>query len=264
MAWRRRPCGAAPVVTATQTGDVAPRLVIATYNVHTCVGIDHRYDPPRTAEVLRELGADIIGLQEVDAGHRHGTHLDQWLFFSEATGFDTIRGANLIDHRGRFGNAILTRFPVLDVRHADLSVPGREPRGAIDADLAIEGKVLRVIATHLGLNAAERRLQSRRIVELVAKVPGRRDGLIILGDLNEWRGRRGGIRTLERRLGSAPAPRTFPSWAPVLRLDRIYASQGASVARASVHRSALAKVASDHLPLRATIDWPAIGVANRR
>ena len=169
-------------------------LVVATYNVHTCVGVDHRYDPARVAQVLRELRADIIGLQEVDAGHRHGRHLDQWLYFAEATGLEAVRGASLIDHRGRFGNAILTRFPVLGVRQIDLSVPGREPRGAIDVDLAVEGRVLRVVATHLGLNAAERRIQARRLIERLAAAAGRRDGLIIMGDLNEWRGRRGGIR----------------------------------------------------------------------
>lgn len=244
-------------MTADASADEAKggRLIVATYNVHTCVGIDHRYDPARTAQVLCELRADIIGLQEVDAGHRHGRHLDQWLYFAEATGLDAIRGTSLIDRRGRFGNAILTRFPVLGVRHLDLSVPGREPRGAIDADIAVGGRVLRVIATHLGLSAAERQLQVRRLIELLAAHGAPHDGLVIMGDLNEWRGRRGGISTLERRLGRAPAPRTFPSWLPVLRLDRILAGGGTALAAAIVHRSPLARVASDHLPLKGTLAW---------
>jgi endonuclease/exonuclease/phosphatase family metal-dependent hydrolase len=249
--------------TPLHHGDGA-RLVVATYNVHTGVGVDHRYDPARIAQVLRELGADIIGLQEVDAGHRHGRHIDQWLYFAEATGLNAVRGTSLIDHRGRFGNAILTRFPVLGVRHIDLSVPGREPRGAIDVDLAVEGRVLRVIATHLGLNAAERRIQARRLVERLVAVAGGHDGLVIMGDLNEWRGRRGGIRMLERRLGRAPALRTFPSWLPLLRLDRIYAGGGAALSGATVHRTPLARVASDHLPLKASLAWREPGAASRR
>ena len=240
------------------------RLVVATYNVHTCVGVDHRYDPARIAQVLRELQADIIGLQEVDAGHRHGRRVDQWLFLAEATGLGLVRGASLIDHRGRFGNAILTRFPVIGVRQIDLSVPGREPRGAIDVDLAVEGRVLRVIATHLGLNAAERRIQARRLVERLAAVAGRHDGLIIMGDLNEWRGSRGGIRTLERRFGGEPALRTFPSWLPLLRLDRIYAGGGASLSGATVHRTPLARIASDHLPLKASLAWREADAVSRR
>jgi endonuclease/exonuclease/phosphatase family metal-dependent hydrolase len=244
-------------VTARQREDQdrTARLTVATYNIHTCVGIDHRYNPARTAQVLCELRADIIGLQEVDAGHRHGRHLDQWLYFAEATGLNAIRGTSLIDRRGRFGNAILTRFPVLGVRQLDLSVPGREPRSAIDADLAVGGRVLRVIATHLGLNAAERELQVHRLIELLASHAEPHDGLVVMGDLNEWRGRRGGIGTLERRLGRAPALRTFPSWLPVLRLDRILAGGGAALAAAIVHRSPLARVASDHLPLKATVAW---------
>ena len=114
-------------------------LVVATYNIHTCVGVDRRYDPDRTAAVLRELGADIIGLQEVDARHRLNRHLNQWDYFAQATGLHAIAGANVSDHRGRFGNAILTRFPARLVQHIDLSVGTYEPRGAIEAELIAEG-----------------------------------------------------------------------------------------------------------------------------
>jgi endonuclease/exonuclease/phosphatase family metal-dependent hydrolase len=240
------------------------RLVVATYNIHTCVGVDQRYDPARVATVLRELGADIIGLQEVDARHRVGGHVDQWTFFAEATGLEAIRGPNVRDHRGRFGNAILTRFPILEVRRIDLSVAGYEPRGAIDADLRVDGQVLRVVATHLGLHAAERRFQIDRLLDCLITTGGRTDGILMMGDLNEWRGRRGGIPALDRRLGRGPAPRTFPSWLPVLPLDRIYASGAAALRSSGVHRSPLARVASDHLPLRAVVSWSDGAAPTRR
>ena len=108
-------------------------LVVATYNIHTCVGVDRRYDPDRTAAVLRELGADIIGLQEVDARHRLSRQLNQWDYFAAATGLQAVAGPNVSDHRGRFGNALLTRFPVRLLQHINLSVGSYEPRGAIDA-----------------------------------------------------------------------------------------------------------------------------------
>lgn len=232
-----------------------PRITVATYNIHTCVGVDRRYDPARIATVLRELNADILGLQEVDARHRQGGNVDQWAYFASATGMRVISGVNAHDHRGRFGNAILTRFPVLAVRQIDLSIRGCEPRGAIDADLLVHGRVIRVIATHLGLRASERRYQVQRLLEAFLGGEDGRDGILIMGDLNEWRGRRAGISTLDRQLGRAPAPRTFPSWMPILRLDRIYAGGAVMLGGTRVHRSPLARLASDHLPLKAAIAW---------
>jgi endonuclease/exonuclease/phosphatase family metal-dependent hydrolase len=234
------------------------RLVVATYNIHTCVGVDRRYDPSRIAAVLAELEADIICLQEVDARHRHEGHRDQWAYFAAATGFNVVSGSAPRGHRGRFGNAILTRFPVLAVRHIDLSVGRYEPRGAIDADLLVEGRVLRVVATHLGLRAGERRHQIETLLETALARDTGADGILLMGDLNEWRGRRGGIRWLDRRLGRAPAPRTFPSWLPVLPLDRIYAAGAAALGSMSVHRSSLARLASDHLPLKAIVGFAAL------
>jgi endonuclease/exonuclease/phosphatase family metal-dependent hydrolase len=232
-----------------------PPLIVATYNIHTCVGIDRRYDPDRIVAVLRELGADIIGLQEVDARHRFNRHMDQWDYFAAAMGFHAVAGANISDHRGRFGNALLTRFPIRAVRHIDLSVGSYEPRGAIAAEVVADGRPLRVIVTHLGLRAAERRLQIQRLLHRLIDDSSDAEALLVLGDLNEWRGRRGGVSTLDRRLGRAPAPRTFPSWLPLLPLDRIYAAGALALGGVRVHRSALARTASDHLPLCASVSW---------
>jgi endonuclease/exonuclease/phosphatase family metal-dependent hydrolase len=233
----------------------APGLVVATYNVHSCVGVDRRYDPDRVARVLHELGADIVGLQEVTARPRRAGMIDQRTCFAAATGLAAVPEAPARDSRSRFGNALLTRFPVHALRHIDLSIAGFAPRGAIDAELVVDGRRLRVVVTHLGLRAAERRLQIRRLLEALAAHPGSAEATVVMGDLNEWRGRRGGIPALDRRLGRAPVRRTFPSWLPVLPLDRIYAAGTAKLGAVSVHRSALARMASDHLPLRAVVGW---------
>ena len=234
-------------------------VVVATYNIHACVGVDRRYDPVRIAAVLRELGADIIGLQEVATRHRGPVFLDQESFLAAQTELRAVSGLRVIGNRSCFGNAILTRLPILAVRHIDLSVDGRAPRTAIDADLEFDGRVLRVIATHFGLHGGERMVQAQR---LLAALNGARadgvacaDAILIMGDLNEWRGRQGGIRALDRELGRAPAPRTFPSWCPILPLDRIYAAAPAMLRDFGVHRSPLARLASDHLPLRARLAW---------
>jgi endonuclease/exonuclease/phosphatase family metal-dependent hydrolase len=232
---------------------------LVTYNIHTCVGVDRRYDPGRIVAVLREIDADVACLQEVDARRGIERHADQWAYLGEATGSRVILGAGIRDYRGRFGNAILTRFPVLSARSIDLTVAGHEPRGAIDADLLVGDRVLRVIATHFGLRAAERRLQANRLMAVLgdASAASRRepDAVLLMGDLNEWRGRSGAIRAFDRRLGPSAAERTFPSWMPVLALDRIYADGPAVLRTVSVYRSPLARLASDHLPLVGTLYW---------
>jgi endonuclease/exonuclease/phosphatase family metal-dependent hydrolase len=230
---------------------------VVTYNIHTCIGTDGRYDPARVAAVLREIDADIACLQEVDARRRIERQADQWAYLGEATGCRVILGGG--KGRGRFDNAILTRFPVLTARSLDLTVTGYQPRGAIDADLLVGGRVLRVIATHFGLHAGERRLQANRLMTALGETwpldRSEADAVLLMGDLNEWRGRSGAIRAFDRRLGPSPAARTFPSWMPVLALDRIYANGPAVLREVSVYRSPLARLASDHLPLVGSLSW---------
>jgi endonuclease/exonuclease/phosphatase family metal-dependent hydrolase len=232
---------------------------IVTYNIHSCVGLDRRYDPARVAAVLREIGAGIACLQEVGFRRRGDPILDQAAYLAEATGCSVLCGTGLRDHSRRFRNAILTRFPVLALGAIDLGIPGCEPRGAIDADLLIDGRVVRVIATHFGLRREERHLQSNRVIAALSAPlpPGRQPAatVLVMGDLNEWRGRKGGIRALEGRLGPSVAPRTFPSFMPLLALDRIYVDAHTDLQAVEVYRSPLARVASDHLPVVGTLSW---------
>jgi endonuclease/exonuclease/phosphatase family metal-dependent hydrolase len=232
---------------------------ICTYNIHTCVGVDRRYDPDRIVAILREIDADIACLQEVDARPSIGRPADQWAYLAAAIGCRVILGAGIDDHRRRFRNAILTRLPVLSARSLDLSVAYYEPRGAIDADLLVGDRALRVIATHFGLRAAERQLQANRLMAALGEsaTTDRRkaDAVLLMGDLNEWRGRTGAIRLFDQRLGPSAAERTFPSWLPVLALDRIYAGGPAMLRDVSVYRSPLARLASDHLPLVGNLCW---------
>ena len=238
-----------------------PSVRVVTYNIHTCVGVDRRYDPGRISTVLREIDADIACLQEVDARRRSERHVDQWAYLGAATGYQVITGTGVRQTHGRFGNAILTRLPVLAARVIDLTVAGYEPRAAIDADVLVGDRVLRVIATHFGLHAAERRQQANRLMAAVGEpVPTswhEVNAVLLMGDLNEWRGRRGAIRFLDRHLGPSTAARTFPSWMPVLPLDRIYAGGPAVLRDVDVYRSPLARLASDHLPLVGSLSWSA-------
>lgn len=231
-------------------------VAVATYNIHSCVGLDGRLDPRRIADVIAELDADIIALQEVDAQHRIDGYLDQWAYLARACDRYCTPGISLRTHRRNFGNALLTRQPVATTRLHDLSFETHEPRGAIDVTIAIDGQSLRIIATHFGLRRAERRHQAARLsIILAAKEGAAADGVLLLGDLNEWRP---GARSLDRLLGHfhpVPAPRSFPANRPIFALDRIAAAGAVQLTGVAAHRSRRARIASDHLPVRAALSW---------
>jgi endonuclease/exonuclease/phosphatase family metal-dependent hydrolase len=225
------------------------RLVVASYNVHGFVGGDGRFDPERIAGVLREIGADVVGLQEVQDRAPVPHALDR---LAEAAGAHVLRGPTFDRTHGAYGNALLSRLPFGAVERIDLSMPGREPRGGIDAAIETGAEPVRVLATHLGVGARERRFQVRRLVaHLGTPAPGVR---VLLGDMNEWVRGAGALAPLHRVLGRAPGPRTFPATVPLFSLDRVWVHPPGRLRRVWVHRSALARVASDHLPVAAELE----------
>jgi len=168
-----------------------------------------------------------------------------------------IAGPNLTGRRGKFGNALLSRWPVLAVRRIDLSVRHYEPRGAIDCDFDVNGTLVRVVVSHLGLNAAERRLQVRTLVAALGSAPAAGDAdrpTVVMGDFNEWRPARSALGGLDHRFGPSLTPRTFPSRLPLLPLDRFWVSDG-GLRRLAVYATPLSRITSDHLPLRAEAAW---------
>jgi len=177
------------------------RISLATYNIHRCVGQDGRYDPDRILRVLKELQANVIALQEVDSREHRGLELLHCL--ANELGYIPIAGPTLLRHDGHYGNAILTNLDVIRVARLDLSVAGREPRGALDVDLDCHGQALHVVATHLGLWPADRRIQIQPLLKLFK--PQSRNLGVLMGDLNEWLlwGRQ--IRRLQRLFGKARA-----------------------------------------------------------
>lgn len=224
-------------------------LTIATYNIHGAVGTDGKFAPGRVAEVLHEIGADIIALQEVPLGGVRTPNVLAEL--QEATGFTAAEGPACDRPERRYGNAVLSRYPILSVRAIDLSFGSREPRGALDADVNCHGHLLRVVATHLGLRPAERQDQIRRLLQTfdTEEMP-----VILLGDINEWFMWGKALRALVSHFQAVPAPRTFPSRRPLFALDRIWIRPRHRLVHVDAHATPLARVASDHLPLVAHID----------
>ena len=224
-------------------------LTIATYNIHGAVGTDRHFAPNRVAAVLREVSADIIALQEVPLG---GAGMPNVLkILQKATGFVAVEGYTFSVSGRRYGNAILSRYPILATRKIDISFGSREPRSALDADISCHGHPLRVIATHLGLRPAERHDQIRKLLQVfdTDQMP-----VILMGDVNEWFIWGKSLRWLVSHFQAVPAPATFPSRCPVFALDRIWIKPRHRLVHVEVHATPLARVASDHLPLIAHIE----------
>lgn len=226
----------------------APRLfTAATYNVHRCYGADGKYEPDRIVQVIRSLKADFVGLQEVDSRVPAGFGMTQLEYMTMFTKFKSLIGPCIRDLYGCYGNALLTRFPITDYRLIDLSVRGREPRGAIDVDLDADGTPLRVIVTHLGRNAIERGIQAKKLIAHIGKpsdVP-----IVLMGDFNEWFPLSGNLRYLYGKIGKTKTMPTFPSRLPVFSLDRIWLLHGGKNCEQKAVSTPVSKYASDHLPV---------------
>jgi endonuclease/exonuclease/phosphatase family metal-dependent hydrolase len=231
----------------------APRHIkLATYNIHRGIGTDGIALPERILSVLEEMNADIIALQELEL-HSNAA-LSLLAYLARNTGLTPVAGPTVLKPESRYGNALLTRAPVVLTRRVDLTVPGREPRGALDMDLDWRGYTIHLVATHLGLNPAERRHQVRHLLELLEI--GNANLTVLMGDINEWFLWGRPLRWLKHAFLLSPRRRTFPAGLPLFALDRIWVYPPSSLKRLETHDSALARAASDHLPLKALIEMP--------
>lgn len=224
-------------------------ITLCTYNIHSWKGRGRKFDPQLTCQVLSEIGADIYALQEFQAAPQEGEDMVSWI--GRETGLHPIPGPTLLRRKGAYGNVVLTRFPASRIHRLDISVPGREPRGALDVWFGELYPPLRVIATHLGLGPKERRTQMLALLELFkAPSPGIS---ILMGDLNEWYLWGRPLSWLRNWFGFIPEPATFPARFPVFALDRIWVHPLNALLSIDVHDTPLARKASDHLPLKAVI-----------
>lgn len=233
---------------AMDSQDPPEKLIVASYNIHQCIGSDGLRDVQRVAEVIRELQADVVALQEVHVQLGDDEEAMQLDALARLTGLKVFTGPTIHRADGNYGNAMLVRRAVTQVRRYDLSYGHYEPRGALDVELAAGP---RIIATHLGLRPAERRFQVQRLLAIMAS--SQRHPLVLLGDLNEWLPWGRPARWLHGGFAKAPARRTFPARFPLFPLDRIFVRPAAALGKLQAWRSELARLASDHLPLRAEI-----------
>ncbi|MHB8109929.1 MAG: endonuclease/exonuclease/phosphatase family protein [Syntrophorhabdaceae bacterium] len=229
-----------------------------TYNVHSCIGNDGKNMPMRIAKIIAGMNPDIVALQELDVGLSRTGRVDQADLIASELDMYFHFHPSLTIHDGRYGNAILSRYPIRLVKAGGLPSRRKEPRrGALWVEVTMHGHKIQVINTHLGLTPVRRRTQSVTLMgpewlgneRCVAPV-------ILCGDMNSMPGSyvhhifsRNMTDAQNLLPGNHRPRRTWPSISPFLRLDHVFLSKGILVKNVRTPRSMDSKMASDHLPL---------------
>lgn len=230
----------------------ANRIRIASYNMRKARGLDQQRRPERTIKVINDLAADVVVLQEADKrlGPRHPA-LPRKMIETE-TDFDLVEVSTNDISIGWHGNAVLVRKGLLVRDIERLNLPGLEPRGAVYMTLDV-GAGLTVVATHLGLMRRDRRAQ----LGVIERSTADDTHVVIAGDFNEWSARKG-FEPLAKRFANHSPGQSFHAARPIAALDRFALSHDLEMHDCGVEQGALARVASDHLPIWSDILVPAI------
>jgi len=259
-----------PPASTTMAADGVLR--VATYNIHKGVrgiGLAKRLEIHNLGLAVEALDADLVFLQEVRLFHAREarrfarTHLG-WPTQGQADylapdGYEVAYRTNAVTRHGEHGNALLSRWPIGDCRHQDVSDHPLEQRGLLHVPVHWQGETVHAIVAHFGLVHASRMRQVDRLAAFVDSHVPRGERLIVAGDFNDWGEKLDGPMA-EAGLCRARAPRglgaaalTFPSRVPVFALDRFYV-RGLQCRTTLVPRGGGWVRMSDHLPLVAELE----------
>ena len=240
---------------------------VMTYNVHSCIGTDRKLSPLRIAEVIDRCNADIVALQELDAGLPRTQMTDQAHLIALTLEMSFHFHSSIHMMEGGYGNAVLSRGDVRLIKAgaipADPLHPSFERRGAVWVEVELGGHKIQVLATHFGLNRGERVSQARAVTgHEWLEHPECRHPAILCGDFNATAGSyvyrllTRHMHDVQRSLKGRLPRGTWPAQLPFMRIDHLLASRDLKVRSVSVPRTPLTRVASDHLPLVATLELP--------
>jgi endonuclease/exonuclease/phosphatase family metal-dependent hydrolase len=225
---------------------------VASYNMRKAIGTDRRRRPERTLEVLNELDAHVIALQEAD--RRFGSRASALPFqlIEQHSDYKPVPLDGRAGSIGWHGNALLVKKEVELVDRELVPLPSLEPRGAVLADVRIDGREFRVVGMHLDLSGLWRRKQAHAILTHLQARHGD-PPTVLMGDLNEWSVRGGCLRDFGARHVFAECGRSFHARRPIAQLDRIMVTPDLEVVSSGAHHSPAARKASDHLPIWAEL-----------
>jgi endonuclease/exonuclease/phosphatase family metal-dependent hydrolase len=225
---------------------------VASYNMRKAIGTDRRRRPERTIEVLNELDADVIALQEADRRFGSRASAIPLALLDAHSDYKAVELDTRADSIGWHGNALLVKKQVEVLEYHLFRLPSLEPRGAVLAEVRVDGVALRCVGMHLDLSGLWRRQQAQAILAHLHE----RDGeppTVLMGDLNEWSTRGGCLREFGADHDFAPCGLSFHARRPIASLDRIMISRDLEVVASGVHRTACSRRASDHLPIWAEL-----------
>ena len=244
------------------------KLRILSYNIHRAIGVDRLFRPERIAEIISHHDADIVLLQEVDVGVPRSKRINLAETLAQLTGFSHCAvGLNVQLSKGMYGNATLSRYPIIKEKNIDLTIDNKKSRGCLYTQFSFpsrkrKAKNLSIFNVHLGLSFKERPRQLGRLVHspefsnLDVSAP-----CVIAGDFNDLWKRLAPMLTeilgfdcaTNRKHGYQNAMLTYPSFSPTSGLDKIFC-RGLKAQRGKRCRRRMAKVASDHLPVYADLE----------
>ena len=228
-------------------------LKLASYNIHKCIGTDRRRNPGRTIDVLNELDADIITLQEADRRFGAREAAIPSLLLEQNSDYRAIPLDVQTDSMGWHGNAVLVRKTIQVLAHDILHIPYLEPRGAVMAQVKYADLDVTVFGMHLDLSGLWRRRQAAALMKY-AEHYGRDVPTILMGDPNEWSASSGCLRDFSRHYELLDCGRSFHARGPIARLDRIMHCRKLRALDCGVHLSIASRKASDHLPVWAVME----------
>ena len=236
---------------------------VATYNIHKGVqgwGPWRRLEIHNLGHAVEQLDADVVCLQEVrKLHHKEAQYFSRWPQVPQADflapeGYEVVYRSNAFTRHGEHGNAMLSRWPVLQHQHEDISDHRFEQRGFLHSQVHIHGHLVHVLVVHLGLIGASRVRQVARLEHYIAKNIPAHAPLVVAGDFNDWGTT---VRDLFAHIGLSSFKHaraaTFPARLPLVQLDHVYV-RGLRPLGVTVPRGPIWQRMSDHLPLIAEFD----------
>jgi endonuclease/exonuclease/phosphatase family metal-dependent hydrolase len=227
-------------------------IKLASYNMRKAIGSDRVHRPDRILDVLGEIDADVVALQEAD--RRFGARATALPcdLIEQHSDYVPVKLGRRVDSIGWHGNAILVRKAMAVTAFGHIDLPTLEPRGGVFVELTIDTHRLRVVGMHLDLSGLWRRKQARHILAALAERKAM--PTVMMGDLNEWRRASGCLHDFASGFRFAPTGKSFPARRPIARLDRIMADSAVNIIACGVHHSLKSRHASDHLPVWAQVE----------
>lgn len=243
------------------------RLKILTWNIHKGFSIANRFTLHLMRDILREIGPDVVFLQEVQGQHHGKKHIRDWPteghfeYLADSVWPHYAYGQNAVYREGHHGNAILSKYPIKHWWNVDLTLHKREMRGLLHTEIDLPGSrhPVHLLNTHINLLHAHRMRQMAIICDHMKKKIPVEQPLILAGDFNDWGlsltpqlWKRMRVRDLHHALHGAHA-KTFPCFHPMLSLDRIYVRHVTPLLVEVLDGSIWGGL-SDHLPILAEVE----------